>query len=427
MIQPWFQEAKLGIFLHWGIYAVNGIPESWSFYNGKISYEDYMSQCAGFTAANYDPEAWAELFRKAGARYAVLTTKHHDGVALWDTQLSDLNVVKKTPAARDLVAPYCEAMRKAGLRVGLYFSHLDWSHPDNNSVSHPDPAVYKLPFNKYTHSGKPDDYTAWERFLAFHRGQLRELMTRYGTIDLLWFDGVWEKDVKQWRMKELRDYLHGFNQAVILNDRMHGYGDYHTPECGMPLVAPEGPWEFCIPVNDSWGYQPQDKNYKSVRQLVRIFAECIGMGGNLLLNIGPLPDGSIDPEQAKRLLGLGDWIAKHAMAVYPAGAGLPPGYFYGSSTLSKDRTSLYLICFDRPWECDGIAVKGIKNKVISASILASGRQLSYKTVGGGFDVPGILWIDIPEAELDPCATVVELKLDSPLDLYRGAGHAITQN
>ena len=133
-MQEWFKEAKLGIFIHWGIYAVKGVAESWSFYNGEISYEDYMRQCDGFTAKNYDPNKWAKLFKSSGANYAVLTTKHHDGVALWDIKLSDLNVVERTPAGRDLVGPYCEALRKQGLKVGLYFTHLDWSHPGNAAI-----------------------------------------------------------------------------------------------------------------------------------------------------------------------------------------------------------------------------------------------------------------------------------------------------
>lgn len=138
MMQDWFKQAKLGIFIHWGIYAVKGVGESWSFYHGSISYEDYMAQCEGFTAKNYDPEAWAELFKRAGARYAVLTTKHHDGVALWDTKQNDLSVVKKTPAGRDLIKPYVEALHKNDLKVGLYYSHLDWSHPDYATVYRPD-------------------------------------------------------------------------------------------------------------------------------------------------------------------------------------------------------------------------------------------------------------------------------------------------
>ena len=160
----WFEDAKLGIFIHWGIYAVKGVSESWSFYNGRLSYDEYMEQLAGFTADKYDPELWAELIRESGARYAVLTSKHHDGVALWDTKYSDLNVVKKTPAGRDLIAPFVKALRKNGLKVGLYFSHLDWSHSD---------------YPHFTRKEKrydPDkDEQRWQRFLKFQRGQIKEI------------------------------------------------------------------------------------------------------------------------------------------------------------------------------------------------------------------------------------------------------------
>lgn len=427
MMQQWFKEAKLGIFMHWGIYAVKGVSESWSFYNGTISYDDYMKQCEGFTAKNYNPKAWAELFRKAGAKYAVLTTKHHDGVALWDTKLSDLNVVKKTSAARDLIGPYCKAMREEDIRVGLYFSHLDWSHPDNASIQHPDPKVFNLPYNKFTHPDGEDDYEAWERFLKFHRGQLKELMTSYGKIDLLWFDGDWEKDANQWKMAELREFLHSFNSEVILNSRMHGYGDYKTPEQGIPIVRPEGVWEFCVTMNNSWGYKPEDNNYKSVRQIIRMFAECIGMGGNLLLDITPMEDGTIPTEQVSRLLELGEWIRKNEEAIYTTEAGLPPEHFYGASTLSKDNKTLYLFFFDRPW--DAIAVKGIYNDVKKVSILGTGKELPHRKIGGApwANIPGVLWIDIEEEDIDPNTTVIKLEMDEPIQLFRGEGHAIQNN
>ena len=160
----WFADAKLGIFIHWGIYAVNGIDESWSFYNGYLKYDDYMKQLKGFTAAKYDPAAWAQLFKESGARYAVLTSKHHDGVALWDTRQSDLNVVKKTPAARDLITPFCDALRKQDLKVGLYFSHLDWSHPD-------------YPHFTKTEKRYEKDSVRWDRFLKFQRAQIEEIAT----------------------------------------------------------------------------------------------------------------------------------------------------------------------------------------------------------------------------------------------------------
>ena len=421
----WFPEAKLGIFIHWGIYAVNGIPESWSFFNEQISYEDYLAQCKGFTAEKYDPDAWADLFRRAGAQYAVLTSKHHDGVALFDTRLSDLSVVRQTPAARDLIAPYCEALRDKGLKVGLYFSHLDWSHPDYAPVA---PGCTRSTMqNAYAAWPDGPESPQWQRFLRFQRGQLEELCTRYGRIDLLWFDGDWTPGRDWWRFGELRELLLGWQPDVILNSRMGGHGDYQTPEQGIPIRRPEGPWEFCVTVNDSWGYQVQDHNHKSVRQIVRLFAECIGMGGNLLLDIGPKADGTILPEQAERLEGLGAWIRKHAEAVYPTEAGLPHGHFYGASTLTKDRETLYVMCFDRPW--DQFAVKGIRNNVRRVSVVGSGRELAHRKIGGApwMNIPGVLWADVPEAELDPNATVFKIELEGPLDLYSGSGHAIESN
>lgn len=429
MMQQWFKEAKLGIFIHWGIYAVKGVGESWSFYHGSISYEDYMDQCNGFTAENYDPKAWAKLFKQVGARYSVITTKHHDGVALWDTKLNDLSVVKKTPAKRDLIKPWVEAMREQGIKVGLYYSHLDWSHPDYASILREDERenLDKLVRHKYTHPVGEEDFEAWNRFLEFHRGQLKELMTEFAPVDLLWFDGDWEKSAKQWKMPELREFLHKLNPNVVLNSRMWGYGDYKTPEQGIPILKPEGPWEFCVTLNDSWGYQHKDKNYKSVRQLVRMFAECIGMGGNMLLDIGPMADGTIDPEQEKRLVGFGEWINKHEEAIFDTEAGLPLGHFYGPSTLSKDKKTMYLFCFDRPY--DSIPVKGIRNNIKRVSTVGSNVELSCKSIGGApwLNIPGILWIDVPENSLDKNCTVIKVEFEEELDLYRGVGQNIESN
>lgn len=182
---PWFEDAKLGIFIHYGIYAVDGVSESWSFHNGVISYEDYMKQLDGFTASRFDADHWAELIEKSGAKYAVLTTKHHDGVALFDTQYSDLSVVKRTPAKRDIVKEYAEAIKKRGIRLGLYYSLIDWSHPDYPSV-YPGGAVPEdlSQVNRFSEplDGKQDE-AKWQRFLQFNRHQLSELLTKYGKVD----------------------------------------------------------------------------------------------------------------------------------------------------------------------------------------------------------------------------------------------------
>ncbi|MFD8968293.1 alpha-L-fucosidase [Streptomyces sp. NPDC059568] len=419
-MQPWFPDAKLGIFVHYGIYAVDGVPESWSFYLGQIPHERYMKQLDGFTASRYDPGAWADLFVRAGAGYAVLTARHHDGVALWDTAQGELNVVRHTPAGRDLIAPYADALRERGLKVGLYYSHSDWNHPDYASVLHPDPREEQVRTNRF--SAPPDgveDPEAWARFLAYRDAQVGELVARFRP-DLLWFDGEWERTEEQWRMRELAERILAGNPETVLNARMLSHGDYATPEQGVPLVAPDGPWELCLTVNDSWGHQPQDTNHKSVRQLVRYFTETIAMGGNLLLDIGPREDGTIPAEQVARLEGLGAWIGRHSDAVRGTVAGLPAGHHYGPSTVSADRRTLYLVCFDVPRE--SVAVRGLRTPVRRVSVLGTGAALRHRVIGGLHEVPGVLWIDAPEAgDVDEEATVLAVELDGELELYQGTG------
>ncbi|WP_157244875.1 alpha-L-fucosidase [Nonomuraea typhae] len=401
-MQSWFTQAKLGIFVHWGIYAVQGVAESWSFYDGTIGYDDYMKQADGFTGARFDAGQWSDLFAAAGARYAVLTAKHHDGFALWPTEWSRLRT------ERDYVGEYVAALRARGIHAGLYFSHLDWSHPDYASVGTGDNRF------AFPEPGQ-EDPAAWERFLAFHRGQLRELQERYAP-DLLWFDGDWERDAGTWRMAELREDLLGRQPEVVVNGRMQGFGDYSTPEQGVPITPPAGPWELCLTVNDSWGYQGHDDNHKSVRQIVRIFAETIGGGGNLLLDVGPREDGTITPEQSARLRELGDWIRPRAAAVYPTGRGLPPGHFNGASTLSEDRRRLYLFVFDRPNEF--VVLRGVRNEVTSVRVLGTGRELRHERFGGLHDVPGWEYVYVSDDDLDPLCTVLEVSLDGELDVYR---------
>lgn len=233
-MQPWFTDAKLGIFLHYGIYAVDGVAESWSLYSGELSREEYMGQLAGFTASAFDARAWARLFTRAGARYAVLTARHHDGVCLWDTAVSDLNVVRRTPARRDLVAEYTGALREEGLKVGLYYSHSDWSHPDYASVVHPQPPNEDVALHPLVApaDGK-EDPEAWARYLAYRDAQVGELVSRFGP-DLLWFDGEWERSEEQWGMGRLAAQILEGNPETVLNARMLSHGDYATPEQGVP-------------------------------------------------------------------------------------------------------------------------------------------------------------------------------------------------
>jgi alpha-L-fucosidase len=400
----WFRDAKLGIFIHWGIYSVNGIDESWSFFNGYISYDDYLKQLDGFTAANYDPGYWAQLIKASGARYAVITSKHHDGIALWDTRQSNLNVVDRTPAGRDLIKPFVKALRKEGIKVGLYYSLLDWSHPD---------------YPNFTRKQKryENDSVRWNNFVKFNIAQLEEISEF--KPDLYWFDGDWEQSAEKWHAPEIRQMLLTKNSQAIINSRLQGYGDYATPEQGVPISKPKSKyWELCMTMNDSWGYQQNDTNYKSANQIIRIFVDCISKGGNLLLDIGPKADGTIPEEQLAILKELGRWTKKHASAIYGSRAGIDCKYFNGYTALSSDSTILYLYVDNKP---NGpLLVKGLKNKVNRIWVVGNGTKLTYKVMGKPYwsKVPGLLYIDLPEAVQDEEVTVVAILLDGKIDMYK---------
>lgn len=438
-MQEWFKKAKLGVFIHWGIYAVDGIPESWSFGSGDISYEEYMKQLDGFTAAKYDPNEWAELFVKAGAKYAVLTTKHHDGVALFDTKASDLNVVKRTPAARDLIKPYCEAMRDHGLKVGLYFTNTDWSDTDHLEIitgksseeideMRKKPVVYsKLWAEEIEAADKrykedpdkavdPDKLVKWERFMKLYKTQIAELMSNYGTVDLMWFDVMLQVAGYDWDSRSVKEYLLKKNPDIVVNSRLGDYGDYETPECYIPLKPLDKPWELCTTFSDAWGYRKETKNIKSTRQIVRMFVECISKGGNMLISLGPDAEGAIPPEIKDSMLKLGEWIKRYEEAIYPTCQGIGTDYFCGGSTLSEDRKTLYLFCYDI--QGDKIMLNGIRNHGLKITALKTGKQLSYKVIGGAWwiNMPGCIWIDIDKGSMDDVCTVIKIEFGEPIDL-----------
>ncbi|HAH22381.1 MAG TPA: alpha-L-fucosidase, partial [Prolixibacteraceae bacterium] len=311
-------------------------------------------------------------------------------------------------------------------KVGIYFSHLDWSHPDYATVYNANDKTHATvdPFD-YPKSGV-EDQARWNKFVDFRNGQLKELFDLVNP-DLWWFDGDWTRTTEQWKMKELRQSMLTWNPNAILNARMAGYGDYATPEQGVPIFGPQGPWELCMTINDSWGYQKKDHNQKSVNYIIRVFADCISMGGNLLLDAGPMEDGTFTPEQTDRLKGLGRWTHKHAEAIYGTTRGLPLGHFYGPTTISKDRKTIYCFVLDIPK--DDIVVKGIQNKVTNVRLIGTNETLVSKRNGGAewMKIPGVLQITVPVNKLDQNVTVVAIDLDSPLELYRGSGGAIEQN
>lgn len=391
----WFKNAKLGIFIHWGIYSVNGISESWSFFNNYVNHESYMKQLDHFSASNYQPEQWVNLIKESGAKYAVITTKHHDGVSLWNSQSENaITVPKKALAKKDVLTPFLYQLKNSGLKTGLYFSLPDWSHPfyDINTRTKKRYDIKKAPQH-------------WQSFVNYYQSQLNELSIQYKP-DLLWFDGDWEHTSEEWKASQTLDLLKSYNSNIIINSRLNNHGDYDTPEQGIPVIAPQAPyWELCYTMNDSWGYQPYDDNYKTSNMIIRTLADVISMGGNLLLDIGPKSDGTIPEKQAQILKDLGQWTSKHTKAIYDTNRGIPFENYKGKSALSTSGKSLFLYLEEAKifTKIYGLGTKPISAKIIGDSKAAIKMDYSQEKT---------LTLNFQNTKFDKDVTVVEISFET---------------
>lgn len=414
-MEGWFDTARFGVFVHWGIASVHGWELSWPLVGGiaglgnfqKVGVEEYFAAARELNPVNFNPKEWARLARRAGMQYAVVTSKHHDGFAMYHTRENDWSI-KSTEFKRDTLRETLDAFRAEGLRAGIYYSLIDWHHPD---------------YPRFTEADKPYRWgqwrrstpEQWERFIKFMFAQIRELLTNYGKIDVLWFDGGWERTPQEWKAKELVGMIHSLQAEIIINDRLPGFGDYQTPEQAVPPRAPERTWESCMTMNESWGWNPSDMRYKSAGALARTLAEVAGKGGNLLLNISPRGDGALPPEQIERLEGIASWMERGAAeSIVGTRAGLEPWQFYGPSTRRGDRVYAHLMM--RPYE--GVAVRGIRVKrVKSVSVLtARGKEIKFRRRIGAAeylnpDPVGEIEVLVPDEMIDPFATVLAIDFE----------------
>lgn len=405
----WFDEARFGMFIHWDHASQQGLEVSWPLVGGvfalpdttPVSVEQYHSSAATFDPRNWDAVAVARAAKAAGMRYGVFTTKHHSGYAMWPTKLSDWSIAS-SPYGGDIVGEYVDAVRSAGLRVGLYFSLSDWHHPDYPAFTDADrPYVFgsSPPF--------PGD-KRWAAYLDFMAGQLTELLTWYGTVDLLWFDGGWER--RDWGAARLEEMIRGLQPDIVINDRLPGVGDYTTPEQFVPATPPDGPWETCMTMNRSWGYNPTDGAYKSGRSLVHTLCEVAGKGGNLLLNVSPRGDGSLPPEQVERLESIAGWMEANGDSIAGTVPGLEPWQHYGPSTRRGDTWYAHLLM--RPY--DSVDIRHVPvRRVTAVRELASGRELRFHRRTGiveglGPDPLGTLTVDVPAEVVGDLATVLAI-------------------
>jgi len=410
----WFDTARFGMFIHWGISSLRGWELSWPLVGGnamlpqgqRVSIAEYYAGAAAFNPQHYDPRQWAQLAKRLGMQYAVLTSKHHDGFALFDTQLSGFSVMH-APYGKDIVRQYVDAFRAEGLRVGVYFSLCDWHHPDYPPFTEAD-----KPYNFFSLPQPTPEQ--WSRYLDFMFGQVRELLTNYGRIDVIWFDGQWERlPAERWKPQALRALIQSLQPEILINDRLPDGGDFDTPEQFVPAQPPARAWETCMTLNESWGYNPDDTHYKSPRQVIHTLCEVAGKGGNLLLNVGPTADGQIAAEQRARLEVVADWMARHREGIVGTTPGLEPWQFYGPSTRRGETIYLHLLM--KPY--DTVTVRGLPIKRVRAvRNVAGDAALPYTTrcalIDGLFnsDPMGEVTITVPDTAIDPYATVLAVEV-----------------
>ena len=402
----WWREAKFGMFIHWGVYAVpagtwngkriGGIGE-WIMHSGKIPVADYRAFAKQFNPVKYDPAAWARLAKKAGMRYMVITSKHHDGFALFPSAASEWDVADATPYGKDLIGPLAEAARKEGLRFGLYYSQdQDWNHPGGSKMGMKDGAGWDD-----AQKGSFDEYLQ-----KVAVPQVREIMERYKP-DVLWWDTPCL--MTQARGKPLHDLM-SLKPDIITNNRLGGgfAGDTETPEQHIPATGyKDRDWETCMTMNDTWGFKSYDQNWKSVQTLLRNLIDIVSKGGNYLLNVGPTAEGEIPPPSIERLEAVGKWMDANGEAVYGTSASpFKKQLAWGRCTRKEGK--LYLHVFS--WPQDGNLQVPLRNKAKKARLLAGGTELQTSNAGE------VLTVKLPAEAPDPIASVVALEIEGEPDV-----------
>jgi alpha-L-fucosidase len=382
-VQAW-REMRFGLFIHWGPVSLKGTEIGWSRggqrrgrndrSTGSIPAEVYDNLYKQFNPVRFNADEWIQIAKDAGMKYLVFTSKHHDGFSMFDSRVTDYKITN-SPFKRDVVKELADACHKAGLKLGYYYSPVDWYHPDYRTQNH-------------------------ARYIKFLHGQLREICSNYGRIDIIWFDGLGGK-AEDWDSPNLFKMIRRLQPHVIINNRAGLPADHDTPEQRIGKFQNDRPWETCMTICRQWAWKPDDQ-LKSLKQCIQTLVRVVGGDGNFLFNVGPMPDGRIEPRQVRRLKEMGDWLKKYGQTIYGTRGGpFRPGA-WGAST-NKGNT-IYVHVLD--WTEENLTLPAIPKKIVESNVLTGGKA-SIKQTGETIE------ISVPKAYRQELDTIIELQLDGP--------------
>lgn len=407
MRMDWWRQARFGLFIHWGIYAVpagqwqgkTGYGE-WIRHQAQISSDQYDLFAGAFNPQAFSAAQWVSTAKAAGMKYIIITSKHHDGFCLWDSAQTDFDIMDATHYKRDILTLLADECRKQDMKLGFYYSIMDWHHPDY------------LPRRPWEKRGA--DGADFERYVQYMKAQLGELVSRYDPA-VLWFDGEWETTWTSERGRDLYNYVRGLKPVILINNRVDkgrqgmagtydpnaAAGDFGTPEQEIPAMGLRYDWESCMTMNHHWGYNAADADYKSAKDLIRKLADIASKGGNFLLNVGPMADGTFPPEAVKRLQTIGSWMQMHGHSIYSTQASLFGQLSFGCSTTGSKR--IYLFIFD--WSADGkLTLPGLISRPQAAHFM----EYPDLPVGITMEETDVV-LSVPQEAVESLVPVIELE------------------